>query len=402
MEFKDILLKDCLELIIDYRGKTPKKLGGDWAKKGKYRAISAKNIKNNKLVNIDSIKTVDEDIYIKWMKEEIKKEDILLTSEAPLGETVLWDSDEKIVLSQRVFGLRAKKDVLYPRYLWAFMQSRFFKHEITSRESGTTVTGIRRSELEKVKIKLPEYHIQKFIGDLFYYITSKIKANEEIQESIEKISQLLFRHWFINFEFPNEHGQAYKSSGGKMVESELGRIPADFNIGIIKDFCELKYGKALTKKNRIPGPYPVYGSGGVTGTHKEYLIKGPGLIIGRKGSIGTLYLESNNFYPIDTVYYVESEVYSINFLYQFFKQYDFRNANNDSAVPGLNRDFVYNTKSIIPDIKVVKEFEKIIDPMYEKMSNLLAENQKLSQLRDTLLPRLLSGELEIPDELVVH
>lgn len=401
MEFKEYNLIECVSEIIDYRGKTPKKLGGEWDDNGDYRAISAKNIKNNKIVNEEAMKKVNKEIYMKWMKKEVKKGDILLTSEAPLGETYYWDSEEKIVLSQRIYGIRANENIIKSRYLFAYMQSRNFSHELTSRESGTTVTGIRQSELEKVKIKIPVLSIQKYIGDTIFNLNQKIQVNSEIINTLEKISQTLFKQWFIDFEFPNEEGKPYKSSGGEMVESELGEIPKLFEIGILKDFCELKYGKSLTKKNRIAGMYPVYGSGGITGTHKEYLIKGPGLIVGRKGSIGTLYLEFNDFYPIDTVFYTESEIYTPIFLYQLFKQYDFTKSNNDSAVPGLNRDFVYNTKAIIPNYRIVEEFEKVNSILYKQINNLLKEIASLTQLRDTLLPKLLSGEIEIPDDLEV-
>ena len=171
--------------------------------------------------------------------------------------------------------------------------------------------------------------------------------------------------------------------------------------GVYKNFLDLREWKTLTKKNGIPGAYSVYGSGGVTGTHQDYLIEGPGVIIGRKGSIGTLYLEFNNFYPIDTVFYTESKDYTPKFLYLLFKQYDFTKANNDSAVPGLNRDFVYNTKAVVPDLKIVNKFEEIISPIYENIKNLTEENRTLEELRDTLLIKLLSGEIEISDEVVV-
>lgn len=230
MEFKEYNLIECVSEIIDYRGKTPKKLGGEWDDNGDYRAISAKNIKNNKIVNEEAMKKVNKEIYMKWMKKEVKKGDILLTSEAPLGETYYWDSEEKIVLSQRIYGIRANENIIKSRYLFAYMQSRNFSHELTSRESGTTVTGIRQSELEKVKIKIPVLSIQKYIGDTIFNLNQKIQVNSEIINTLEKISQTLFKQWFIDFEFPNEEGKPYKSSGGEMVESELGEIPKAWEI----------------------------------------------------------------------------------------------------------------------------------------------------------------------------
>lgn len=103
--WKEYTVADVISKVIDYRGKTPKKLGGDWSDSG-YRALSAKNIKTGKIVQVDSIRYVSEDMYKAWMKEEIQREDILITSEAPFGQIFFWNSDEKIVLSQRLFAIR--------------------------------------------------------------------------------------------------------------------------------------------------------------------------------------------------------------------------------------------------------------------------------------------------------
>ena len=426
LKFKDYLLKDCLEIIIDYRGKTPKKLGGVWAEEGHYRAISAKNIKNNKLVNSDLIKTVDKDIYLKWMKEEIQKEDILLTSEAPLGETVFWDSDEKIVLSQRVFGLRTKKDILYPKYLWAFMQSRFFKHEITSRESGTTVTGIRRSELEKVKIKLPEYKIQKFIGDLFYNVTTKIKTNEEIQASIDRTSQLLFKHWFIDFEFLNEHGQPYKSSGGEMVESELGEIPKGWSVYRLDEFVE-SISNSIKKKEQ-PFARFLNTSDILNGEvmYKELAevksMPGQAKKLIQKDDI--LYSEIRpknkrhayiNFdageYVVSTklmVLRVNKEIYSSKTLYQWLASDEAINEfqqlaeDRSGTFPQITFSTISHYKFAVPPAGVKKHLFEPLELMVDQRLNLIDENKKLEELRNTLLPKLLSGEIEIPDDLEVE
>lgn len=108
--FKEYTVNNIIDEIIDYRGKTPKKLGGNWSEvPTEYMALSAKNIKSGRIVQTDSIRFVSESIYKKWMKQEVDRGTILITSEAPFGELLYWDSDEKIVLSQRLFGLKIKK-----------------------------------------------------------------------------------------------------------------------------------------------------------------------------------------------------------------------------------------------------------------------------------------------------
>ncbi|MCH5438635.1 restriction endonuclease subunit S [Bacillus paranthracis] len=370
-----------------------------------YRMLRTTNIRNGQLRDVNDTKSVAKDIYDKWsVRGYLEFGDVILTREAPMGEVALLRENEKYkyFLGQRMLQLKAYKDVITPEFLYYSLQTRELQHQIMMNEgTGSVVSNIRIPLLKKMKLVVPNLQEQQRITKLLFDIDNKIIVNKEIIDNLERLSQTLFKHWFIDFEFPNEQGQPYKSSGGEMAESELGEIPSMFKCGTIRDFCDLKYGKALTKKNRIPGAYPVYGSGGVTGTHKDYLIEGPGVIVGRKGSIGTLYLEFNNFYPIDTVFYTESKDYPPMFLYLLFKQYDFTKANNDSAVPGLNRDFVYNTKAVVPDLKIVNKFEKIISSIYETIRNLSEENRILEELRDTLLPKLLSGEIKIPDEVVV-
>ena len=158
-EFSILPLSKCIDLIIDYRGKTPKKLGGDWSDTG-YRALSAKNVKTDGLAQEDIIRRIDEDLYRKWMKEEVKRGDILLTSEAPLGEVLLWNSDEKIVLSQRLFAIRPNSK-LDSTYMYYYMTTKNYQHELESRASGTTVVGIKQTQLVHTIIKYPPLPTQK-------------------------------------------------------------------------------------------------------------------------------------------------------------------------------------------------------------------------------------------------
>ena len=166
--------------IIDYRGKTPKKLGSDWSDSG-VMAISAKNIKQGRLVSLEKSKFVDEQLYKKWMKSELQQGDILMTSEAPLGELYYLVEYKKFCLSQRVYGIRANPEVIKPDILYCSLSSNVIQEQIYARRSGTTVLGIRQTELRKVPVIVPPMNIQisasRILNDLFSSVENLQQKN---------------------------------------------------------------------------------------------------------------------------------------------------------------------------------------------------------------------------------
>ncbi|MBL0381543.1 MAG: restriction endonuclease subunit S [Desulfofustis sp. PB-SRB1] len=152
----------------------------------------------------------------------------------------------------------------------------------------------------------------------------------------------------------------------------------------------LKYGKALKNDDRVPGPFPVYGSSGIVGTHAKALVPGPTIIVGRKGNVGSLYWSPDDCHPIDTVYYIDSENSSL-FLYYALQQMTF--ISTDVAVPGLNRDFAHSRSLLVADQKILRLFEDTASPLHQQMELLKRQNASLAKARDLLLPKLMNGEL---------
>ncbi|MFZ9736778.1 MAG: restriction endonuclease subunit S, partial [Prochlorotrichaceae cyanobacterium] len=146
------------------------------------------------------------------------------------------------------------------------------------------------------------------------------------------------------------------------------------------------------KGDRQGGKYPVFGSGGIIGTHDKFLVEAPGIIVGRKGSIGNVFWTDKNYYPIDTTYFINKEQSSL-FLYHSLQNIGF--INTDVAVPGLNRDFAHSRELTMPKKQILDLFHEFVDPLYEQISKLNAINQKLQQARDLLLPRLMNGEITV-------
>lgn len=180
-------LEEFLTLIIDHRGKTPKKLGGDWSESG-HRVISAINMKNSR-VDGNGHHYVDDEIFAKWMKIPVAVGDVFLTSEAPMG-AVAYISDHEAtdwVVGQRIFALRADEKQLHGRYLYYLLQTNNMKEQLESRSSGTTVMGIKQAELRKVELILQPVEEQKRIAEILGSLDDKIEANSRLIQSLTEL-----------------------------------------------------------------------------------------------------------------------------------------------------------------------------------------------------------------------
>ena len=183
-----------------------------------------------------------------------------------------------------------------------------------------------------------------------------------------------------------------------MQPSELGEIPEGWSPVTVKHYIELAYGKALKKTDRIEGQFPVYGSGGITGNHNQALVAGPGIIVGRKGTVGSIYWESRDFYPIDTTYYVVAkDGCSLQFAYYLLQSLGLEKMNTDAAVPGLNRNNVYRLEVPYFPTDLIERFGQLTGSFTLQATALREQSASLTTIRDTLLPKLLSGELTLPD-----
>lgn len=188
----EMRLEDCMDAIIDYRGKTPKKVDNG------IPLITAKIIKNGRIQEVSEFIAIDD--YDNWMVRGLPLEgDVVLTTEAPLGEVAQLDA-RKVALAQRVITLRGKKGILENDYLLYLLQSSFVQNQLDGRASGSTVTGIKQSELREIILKLPPTTLQKSISHQLECLDKKIDLNNKINQTLEQMSQTLFKSWFVDFD----------------------------------------------------------------------------------------------------------------------------------------------------------------------------------------------------------
>ena len=384
-EWNHFALGEITELVIDYRGKTPKKLGGDWCKQG-YRALSAKNIKTGRIVQAETIRYIDESLYRKWMKDEVQRGDILITSEAPFGQIFFWDSDEKIVLSQRLFCVRIKPEY-DARFIYYYMTTPEFQSELDGRATGTTVIGLRQPELMKCVIRCPEIQEQKVIAAILSSIDAKIIANEKVNDNLQQQASALFSSFYDWSNTEVRYTDLIQILGGgtpKTSENTYwnGNI-AFFTPKDVGTPYTLITEKTITEEGLSHCNSRLYPVNTVFVTARG--------TVGKVGMSGVPMAMNQSCYAL-----VGKETHQLLVYFYTLKAVDRLKHKASGAVFDAitTRDFESEQIMKLSDDDA-KAFLCIAEPMFQKVLNNCIENLRLSTLRDSLLPKLMSGEVDV-------
>lgn len=335
--------------------------------------------------HLDFSKTtfISEEDFPRWTKRVKPKEnDLVFSYEATLGRYAIIPKNFEGCLGRRIALIRPNNKIAYFKFLYYYFFSNLWKQEVSNYLiTGATVDRIPLIKFSKFKILLPPLPIQQKIAAVLSAYDDLIENNNRRIALLEKMAEELYREWFVRLRFPG-HDQV------KIVKG----VPEGWEVKKLSEIVELAYGKALKEENRLEGQIPVYGSSGIVGNHNQAIVTGPGIIVGRKGNVGKVLWAPTDFYPIDTVYYVKSR-YPFEFIYYLLQTMNF--INNDAAVPGLNRQQAYSNKFYFPPDLHIKNFEKIIQPIFKSIENLSQINYNLSNSRDRLLSRLMSGKIDL-------
>ena len=250
---------------------------------------------------------------------------------------------------------------------------------------GATMLNLNTTILSSVPIRLPTLEIQKRIADILSAYDDLIENNQKQIKLLEEAAQRLYKEWFVDLRFPGHENT-------KIVDG----VPEGWSRTNINEILTFHRGYDLTKNEMKAGRYPVVGSTTVIGYHNEFKIKGPGIVTGRSGSLGKYQFIWDNFWPHNTSLYISDyKDHNIFFVYSLLQTVDFASLNNGGAIPTLNRNVLSNIEVIEPEKKLQDVFAKIAEPQYQKIRNLEKQNDRLKTARDLLLPKLMSGEVEV-------
>ncbi|ELC8402786.1 restriction endonuclease subunit S [Clostridium perfringens] len=374
--------------------------------------------------------------YINTWCTDIKrvgiKNSVLMSVRAPVGDVNIATEDICIGRGLASLNMKNKNN----EFLYYLLKN--YSGLLISKESGTVFGSINKAGIEKLVLPFPSNSEQKAIAKILSDLDEKIEVNNKINKNLEEMAQAIFKQWFVDFEFPNEEGKPYKSSGGEMVESELGMIPKGFKIGFLRDYVDNILGGDWGKENE-------------QGNYKKevFCLRGadiPEVRIGKKGSLPKRYILEKNYnnkklssgdlvveisggsptqstgrisyinndillrYEIGLVctnfcraitlknkkameyfYFCWDRIYNLGVFFQF--------ENGTTGIKNLDvNTFLDKFKIVKPNIDLIEKFKGIVCDFNKTIQQNGIENERLEKLRDNLLPKLMSGEIRVPLE----
>ncbi len=414
-------VEDSMQAIIDYRGKTPRKtLFG-------IPLITAKIVKDGRIMTPNEF--IASEDYELWMRRGIPEPgDVVMTTEAPLGEVAQLDS-RKVALGQRLITLRGKPDLINNTYLKFAMQSAFVQNQLEARSTGTTVLGIRQSELKKVEIPLPPLDEQNRIARVLGTLDDKIELNRQMNETLEAIARAIFKSWFVDFDPVRAKMEGRMPAGmdaatatlfpSAFQDSPLGKIPEGWKVVSLPEAIEVNPRRVLKKGTIAPYLHmqnlPTKGHRPRDWIHREFssgtkFINGDTLLAritpcienGKTGFVDFLNEGEVGWGSTEYIVLRPKPPLQVEFAYYLARSDDLRvfaihnmtGTTGRQRVPASCFDYYHFP---VPTTLIAQRFSEIVQPLMEKIRVNSEQSRTLSQIRDALLPKLLSGEIRVDD-----
>ncbi len=368
--------------FIDYRGKTPPKTSNG------IPLVTAKIIKNSMIQEPQEF--IAENYYNEWMRRGIpQKGDVIFTTEAPLGEVARIKTDDKLAFAQRIIVLEPNTQQLNAGYLFYALQDIVLKNRIAARATGTTVIGIKAAELKKVEIDLPPLQQQEKIADILSSLDDKIELNNKINENLERQAQILYKHCF--------------------PYSVDDTLPDGWCVGTVGEIIEIHDSKRIPlsgaeRAKMEKKVYPYYGAASLMDFVDDYIFDGKYLLLGEDGTV-----VDDAGYPI--LQYVWGQFwvnnhahiltgkrgFNVESLYMLFKQTPVKHIVTGAVQPKISQSNLSSIHVVIPPEKLLIEYNYWAEPLFAFIRTNEEANKSLTILRDTLLPKLMSGEIDAGD-----
>lgn len=335
------------------------------------------------------------------------KESILIPRKGSLSN--LFYINEPFWTVDTLFWSKINKELVFPKFLYYKMKIL----DLATLNEGSAIPSLTTKTLNQIEISIPNLEIQEKIASILSALDDKIEVNNEINKTLEEMAQTLFKRWFIDFDFPNENGEPYRSSGGKMVDSELGEIPDGWEVATLetkKEFGELIMGlspKSESYNDLQQGLPLLNGAADFTKlklSPKKYTTS-PTRIAKKGDYVFCIRATIGLLSTTDKDYVIGRGVATIKDIKVEYREYIYMVLNNSfeklkqnatgSVIQGLSKPDINNIKILFPIYSIMQDFNRYMSKIFEKIENNKKEIQSLTEIRDTLLPKLMSGEVEV-------
>ena len=349
--------------------------------------------------------------------------DILVSNIRPYFKKI-WQADNIGGISNDVLNITSSNEKISNDYLYYYLsQDKFFQY-MTQTSKGTKMPRGDKEAIMEFEIQVPKnVKYQNFISNLGKFLANKIEINNKIIANLEKLSQTLFKRWFVDFEFPDEDGNPYKSSGGEMINSELGEMPKNWKVNKLKEFTKKissggtpsrkvkdywEYGEIMWLKTKeVKEKMIVTTEENITDLG---LLKSSAKIINENSTVIAMYGATAGQIAYlgckmatnQACCTIESEYPDFIYNYFVYNANYIKTLSSGSAQQNLNKKIIEDLKLLVPSLKVLNHYESSVNSNTSLIKSLTLSNLKLQELRDTLLPKLMSGELEISDDIEVN
>lgn len=385
-EWKEVKLGDVCDVIT--KGTTPSNIGDSFVDEG-IKFIRSEMLGRDKYINNSGFLFISEETHQRLRRSQLKEKDILFSMAGVyLGKTaILRKEDVPSNTNQAVAIIRVNGTKADVEYIYYCLNHPHIVKTVNASCAQSAQPNINLKQIGEISFLTPPLGIQQRIASILSSLDDKIAVNRRICENLEAQAQALFKNWFVDF-------APFKN--GKFVESELGMIPEGWRVGRLGEVADITSGKRPPKKSKELNDecnIPLIGAADIMGYTSSILYKSPILIIGRVGTHGVVQRWKDACWPSDNTLVIESQYY--NFTYQQLKNIDYSSINRGSTQPLITQTDVKNTSIIIPTRQTLEKYESIINILYDSIYRNNKESARLATLRDTLLPKLMSGQIKL-------
>ena len=387
--------------------------------------LETANITKGKIDNIVNLDTKSDDIPSR-ARRLVQTDDIIISTVRPNQEHYgyIEDSRSDLTVSTGFVVLTPRKDLINPYYLYLTLTTDQMTRKLQSiaEDSTSAYPSIKPSVIGNQILKLPSMKTQNSIATFFSNIDNKIEVNNKLIANLTELSQTFFKRWFVDFEFPDEKGNPYKSNGGLIKESSIGKLPKYWKVISLSELSlSIHAGGTPSRKKEdywdngnIPWLKTKEIKNNIIVSAEEFIsdiglknssakwIKGDSVVMAMYGATaGSIGYLASPMTSNQACCAFETDFPIFTYLYLYNNQDYIKSLASGSAQQNLNKKTLEDLQLGIPDLESLWNFEVLVNPIFNQAIQLVKENNDLTNLRDTLLPKLMSGEIELPDELEV-